>query len=335
MPEGTGVDRAKELLHKHRIEKLLVVDGAGKLKGLITIKDIDKAERIRRRARTSTAACASAPPSASARIATRACRRSSRAGVDVIVVDTAHGHSRGVLEAVRAIKKNFPDVQIVAGNVATADGYEALIDAGADAVKVGIGPGSICTTRVVAGVGVPQITAITDCARAAREARHAHHRRRRHQVLGRRGQGHRRRRAHRDDRLALRRHRRGAGRARPLPGPQLQAVPRHGLDRRDAGAAARIATSSRTCRRRSRSRREARARRHRGARAVQGAAVAVGLPAHRRPARGDGLHRLQDDRGAAHARRKFVRITSAGLRESHVHDVIITKEAPNYRQERE
>src|SRR6185369_7451328 len=167
VPEGTGVDRAKELLHQHRIEKLVVVDAAGKMKGLITIKDIDKAEKHPQACkdelgRLRVAAAVGVGEDRDARV-----QALLAAGCDVIVVDTAHGHSKGVLEAVKAIRKSFPAAQIIAGNVATAEGYAALVKAGADGVKVGIGPGSICTTRVVAGVGVPQITAISDCAQAS------------------------------------------------------------------------------------------------------------------------------------------------------------------------
>ena len=166
VPPGCSNDRAKELLHEHRIEKLLVVDG-GRLAGLITIKDLLQADRNpeankdesgRLRVGAAIGPSADALDRADALIA---------AHVDVLVVDTAHGHSRGVIDLVRAVKKRHPAVQVVAGNVATADGTLALIDAGVDAVKIGIGPGSICTTRVVAGVGVPQITAISDCAAVA------------------------------------------------------------------------------------------------------------------------------------------------------------------------
>jgi IMP dehydrogenase len=165
--EGVSAEQAKELLHKHRIEKLIVVDGSGRMKGLITIKDIEKAETYPQAAkdelgRLRVGAAVGVGDDREARISALLA-----AGCDVIVVDTAHGHSRGVVEAVRATRKNFGDLQIVAGNVATTDGYIALVKAGADGVKVGIGPGSICTTRVVAGVGVPQVTAIADCARAA------------------------------------------------------------------------------------------------------------------------------------------------------------------------
>ncbi|MEZ4302202.1 MAG: IMP dehydrogenase [Polyangiaceae bacterium] len=166
VPPGVSNDRAKELLHAHRIEKLLVVDG-GKLLGLITIKDLLQADRNPdankdEAGRLRVGAAIGPSPDALERAGALI-----GAQVDVLVVDTAHGHSRGVIELVRAVKKQFSGVQVIAGNVATADGTSALIDAGADAVKVGIGPGSICTTRVVAGVGVPQITAISDCATVA------------------------------------------------------------------------------------------------------------------------------------------------------------------------
>ena len=203
-----------------------------------------------------------------------------------------------------------------------------LIEAGADAVKVGIGPGSICTTRVVAGVGVPQITAIIECAKVARAGRRAGHRRRRHQVLRRHHQGARRRREHRHDRLALRRGRREPGRDGPLPGPQLQGLPRHGLARRDGGGEqGPLLPGGRV------QREEARARGHRGPRALQGAALGHRAPARRRPARRHGLLRLRDASTSCWTKARFVQITSAGLRESHVHDVDITKEAPNYRRD--
>lgn len=167
VPPGVAQERARELLHAHRIEKLLVVGDDGKLVGLITIKDLLQAERFpgaikdehgRLRVGAAIGVGADRPERTAALV---------RAGVDVLVLDTAHGHSKGVIDAVVLTKKEYPDVQLVAGNVATAEATEMLIDAGADAVKVGIGPGSICTTRIVAGVGVPQITAIADCAEAA------------------------------------------------------------------------------------------------------------------------------------------------------------------------
>ena len=165
--EGISQDQAKELLHKNRIEKLLVVDEKYELKGLITIKDIEKT-----RAHPNAAKDEHGRLLVGAAVGVGADRDERvhallRAGADVIAVDTAHGHSKGVLESVRALKSNFRDIELVAGNVATGEGAAALCEAGVDAVKVGIGPGSICTTRVVAGVGVPQISAIDNCIRAA------------------------------------------------------------------------------------------------------------------------------------------------------------------------
>jgi len=166
--EGVSQDEAKRLLHQHRIEKLLVVDDQYRCVGLITVKDIEKAvanpnackdEQGRLRVAAATTVGDKGFTRTEALIA---------AGVDLVVVDTAHGHSRLVLDAVTRIKKLSNLVQVVAGNVATSEGAKALIDSGADAIKVGIGPGSICTTRIVAGVGVPQLTAIMDCVDAAR-----------------------------------------------------------------------------------------------------------------------------------------------------------------------
>jgi IMP dehydrogenase len=166
--EGTSIEAAKELLHKNRIEKLLVIDGGGFLKGLVTIKDIEKAQRHPLAAkdelgRLRTGGAVGTGPDRDERVDAL-----MKAGCDVICIDTAHGHSKNVLQAVADVRKNFPRAQIIAGNVATGEGALALAKAGADAIKVGIGPGSICTTRVVAGVGVPQIRAITDCAKALR-----------------------------------------------------------------------------------------------------------------------------------------------------------------------
>ncbi|HEX9572498.1 MAG TPA: IMP dehydrogenase [Myxococcales bacterium] len=165
--EGISQDQAKELLHKNRIEKLLVVDEKFELKGLITIKDIEKTRAHPNAAkdehgRLLVGAAVGVGPDRDERV-----HALLRAGADVIAVDTAHGHSKGVIESVRALRSNFRDIELVAGNVATGEGAAALCEAGVDAVKVGIGPGSICTTRVVAGVGVPQISAIDNCVRAA------------------------------------------------------------------------------------------------------------------------------------------------------------------------
>src|SRR5207244_10220055 len=166
VPEGTDLEDAKTLMHQHRLERVLVINDRFELKGLITVKDIlkstehplackDELGRLRVGAAVGTAG--DTEERVEALVA---------AGVDVVVVDTSHGHSQGVLERVRRIKKSYPKVSIIGGNVATAVGARALADHGADAIKVGIGPGSICTTRIVAGVGVPQLTAVMEAARA-------------------------------------------------------------------------------------------------------------------------------------------------------------------------
>jgi IMP dehydrogenase len=167
VPEGTSSDEAKRVLHEHRVEKLPVIDAEGALRGLFTIKDIDKEARYPDAAKDGRGrlVCAAAV-GVGADCEVRA-GYLMEAGVDVLVVDTAHGHSKGVIDAVRMLRAAWPDVQIVAGNIASAEGAEALIAAGVDGLKVGIGPGSICTTRVVAGVGVPQITAVDNVVRAA------------------------------------------------------------------------------------------------------------------------------------------------------------------------
>ena len=164
VPVGTTLEESKEILHKNRIEKLLVVDDHNNLKGLITIKDIEKMKKYPNsckdpRGRLRVGAAIGPGKDREARA-----EALIEAGVDVLVIDTAHGHSKDVLDAIRDIKENFPDCQIIAGNVATKEGALDLIKAGADAVKVGVGPGSICTTRVVAGVGIPQLSAIMETA---------------------------------------------------------------------------------------------------------------------------------------------------------------------------
>ena len=166
VPEGTSLQEAKALLNRHRLERLLVVDAQDRLKGLITVKDITKQTTFPNAARDEhgqlqVAAAVGVGAGTEERVAALV-----DAGVDVIVVDTAHGHSRGVIQRVGWLKHEYPDIQVVGGNIATADAARALVDAGADGVKVGIGPGSICTTRMVAGVGVPQITAIDNVASA-------------------------------------------------------------------------------------------------------------------------------------------------------------------------
>jgi IMP dehydrogenase len=165
-PLGTTLEEAREILHRHKIEKLPVVDADGRLKGLITVNDIRKQIEFPlatkdEQGRLRVGAAVGVGPDADDRAAALV-----EAGADVLVVDTAHGHSRNVAEMVRRLKRRW-DGDVIAGNIATAEAAEALIDSGADAIKVGIGPGAICTTRVVAGVGVPQVTAIYECSRAA------------------------------------------------------------------------------------------------------------------------------------------------------------------------
>jgi IMP dehydrogenase len=166
-PVGTTLEEAERILQKHGIEKLPVIDEQGRLRGLITFKDIRKKRQHPHAAkdthgRLRVAAAVGVGGDTMERV-----RALVRSGLDVVVVDTAHGHQQGVIDTVRVVKRDFPELDVIAGNIATGDGAQALIDAGADAVKVGIGPGSICTTRVVAGVGVPQLTAIMDAANVA------------------------------------------------------------------------------------------------------------------------------------------------------------------------
>jgi len=167
--ESASRDEAKRLLHQHRIEKLIVVDGAYRCIGLITVKDIEKAQRFPNATKDEKGRLRAAAATGTGDNGVARAEALFDAEVDVVVVDTAHGHSQGVLKTVERVRRLSNYTQIVAGNVATADGAQALIDAGADAVKVGIGPGSICTTRIVAGVGVPQLTAILDTVEVARK----------------------------------------------------------------------------------------------------------------------------------------------------------------------
>jgi len=166
-PVGTSMNEAMEILRKYKIEKLPLVDNDYNLMGLITIKDIEKTYKYPHAAKDSRGRLLAGAAVGIARDTFDRVEALLKAGVDVLVVDTAHGHSVAVVEMVAAIKQRYPDIELIAGNVATAEATEELIQAGADALKVGIGPGSICTTRVVAGIGVPQITAVNDCAAVA------------------------------------------------------------------------------------------------------------------------------------------------------------------------
>jgi len=277
--EGTTLEAAKGLLHKNRIEKLLVIGGDGLLKGLVTIKDIEKAQQHPYAAKDELGRLRVGGAVGVGADRDERVDALLKAGCDVICIDTAHGHARGVVQSVADVRRNFPKAQIIAGNVATGEGALALSKAGADAVKVGIGPGSICTTRVVAGVGVPQITAINDCAKALASTNT--------NIVADGGikySG--------DVAKAIAA---GAGRDHPVPGPQLQGLPGHGLDRRDARRQPRPLLPGR-----GHQRGQAGAGRDRGARSVPRVAVVVDLPADRRPQVGHGLHRLPDDRRPAH-----------------------------------
>lgn len=323
VPPGVSNDRAKELLHQHRIEKLLVVEN-GKLVGLITIKDLLQADRNPEASKDESGRLrvgAAIGPGPDCDQRTEAL---VNAGVDVIVVDTAHGHSIGVIETVRKVKARYPNLDVIAGNVATAEATLALIDAGADGVKVGMGPGSICTTRVVAGIGVPQITAIADCVRAAE----------RHDVPiiadgGIKYSG--------EVTKAI-----AAGASSVMigslfagtdeaPGDLVLYQGRSYKTYRGMGSLGAMRRGSKD--------------RYGQAGSADEKLVPEGIEG-RVPYRGSltsivyqlvgGLRSGMGYTGSAtiaelQKNGKFVRITSQGLRESHVHDVIITEEAPNYR----
>jgi IMP dehydrogenase len=325
--DGVGVDEAKDLLHKHRIEKLLVIGGSGKLKGLITIRDIEQAQEnptavVDDRGRLRVGAAVGVGADRDARIEALVA-----AGCDVICIDTAHGHSAGVLQACRETRQKFPNVQLVAGNVATAEATKALIETGVNAVKVGVGPGSICTTRIVAGVGVPQLTAISDAVGAARGTGVA--------IIADGGikfSG--------DVAKAL-----AAGADTVMigslfagtdeaPGEVILYQGRSYKSYRGMGSIGAMKEGSKD--------------RYFQA-DVENAQKLVpegieGRVPYKGPLRESiyqligGLRSSMGYLGCAtiaelHAKAKFVKISASGLRESHVHDVIITKEAPNYRVE--
>ena len=169
-PAGTTLEDAEAIMGRHKIEKLPIVDAEGRLQGLVTVKDILKRRRFPRASKDERGRLIAAAAIGIGRETMERARSLVEADVDVLVVDTAHGHSESVLKTVEKVREAFPDARVVAGNVATADGARALVERGVDAVKVGIGPGSICTTRIIAGIGVPQLTAIMDCASVCREA---------------------------------------------------------------------------------------------------------------------------------------------------------------------
>ncbi len=325
--EGITLEESKAVLHAHRIEKLLVTDEQGNLKGLITIKDIEKVRKYPLSAKDGLGRLrVGAAIGADKQCLARA-QALIEAGVDVLCLDSAHGHAEGVIQAVREVKGAFPHCQLVAGNVATAEGAQALIEAGADAVKVGVGPGSICTTRVVAGVGVPQLTAIMDVARVTTPAGIP--------LIADGGVKY-----SGDITKAL-----AAGAqvvmigslfagAEEAPGETILFQGRQYKIYRGMGSIDAM--------------REGSADRYGQADVPEDEKLVPEGIVGRVPYRGPladsvfqlvgGLRSGMGYVGAAdleELRRKarFVKITPAGLRESHVHDVIITKEAPNYRVE--
>jgi len=276
-PVGTTLEEAQEILRKHKIEKLPIVDGEGRLKGLITIKDIEKAVQYPNSSRDQNGrllcgAAIGATPDVLERVAELV-----KAQVDVLALDSAHGHNSNVVETVRKVKKAYPDVQLIAGNIATAEAAKALIDAGADCIKVGIGPGSICTTRVVAGIGVPQITAVYDAACEASK----------YGIPGRqfkvyRGMGS----------LAAMGH---GSKDRYFQSDNKKLVP-EGVEGRVPYKGALSDTVFQM---------------------IGGLRAGMGYT---------GCGTIEE----LHAKAKFVKITGAGLKESHPHDIQITKESPNY-----
>jgi len=328
-PVGTTLDEAKSLLHRHRIEKLLVVDEEGSLKGLITVKDIKKAQEYPHACKDDLGRLrVAAAVGVSGDLGER-CAALIERKVDVLCLDSAHAHSRGVLEAARRIKQDFPHVPLIVGNIATAQAAEDLIALGADAIKVGIGPGSICTTRVVTGAGMPQVTAISECAVVAR--------RNSIPVIadgGIRYSG--------DITKAL-----AAGAdvvmigslfagVEESPGEQILYQGRTFKAYRGMGSLGAM--------------KEAEGSRDRYFQEGEDLAKLVpegieGMVAYKGPLAGQltqlvgGLRAGMGLAGCAniaelHTTARFIQVTAAGLKESHAHDVVITKEAPNYRVDR-
>jgi IMP dehydrogenase len=326
VPPGTDMVRAKELLHEHRIEKLLVVAEDGTLSGLITIKDIEKAQRYPSAAKDDLGRlrCGAAVGTGPDRM--ERAQALVDAGVDVLVVDSAHGHSAGVLRTIEELRSSFPQVPLVGGNVATAEGTEALLKAGVSAVKIGVGPGSICTTRVVAGVGVPQFTALCDAVSVASRAGIP--------VISDGGVKY-----SGDLTKAL-----AAGASVVMigslfagtdesPGEVVLYQGRSYTEYRGMGSMGAMADGSRD--------------RYFQTGIPPAKLVPEGIEG-RVPYRGsltNSIHQLvgglrsgmgycgAPDLARLREDARFVRLTAAGLQESHVHDVIITKEAPNYRIE--
>lgn len=325
VPEKCTLEESKIMLHKHRIEKLLVVDKEGKLKGLITIKDIEKIKKYPNACKDSLGRLRAGAAIGVGSDMMERVQALIRAHVDALVIDTSHGHSKNVMDAIQKVKAAFPDCQLVAGNVATESGAKALIDAGVDAVKIGIGPGSICTTRIVSGVGVPQLTAIRNCKEISKKTGVP--------IIADGGikfSG--------DIAKAL-----GAGAnlvmlgsllagTRESPGELVIYQGRSYKAYRGMGSVEAMKQGSSD-------------RYYQKDMNADEELVPEGIVG-RIPYRGTirenivqmigGLKAGMGYLGAAtieelHEKAKFIRISSAGLKESHVHDVVITKEAPNYR----
>lgn len=323
-PVGTSLEKAQAILHEHRIEKLPVVNEQFELQGLITIKDIQKKIKYPHACKDSHGRLRVGAAVGVGGDVEERLDRLTKAGIDVLVVDTAHGHSQGVIQRVKDIKRQHPDLEVIAGNVATPEATSDLIKAGADAVKVGVGPGSICTTRIVSGAGVPQLTAVADCATVAKE----------HRIPiiadgGIKYSG--------DVTKAL-----AAGASSIMIGSlfagteespgemvlyqgraykeyrgmgSLGAMERGGKDRyfQEGREASKLVPEGI----------EARVP-YKGSLSVLVYQLVGGLKAGMGYCGCKTIPELQKDA-------RFIRLTSAGLREAHVHDVIITKEAPNYR----
>jgi IMP dehydrogenase len=327
VPVGTTLEQAKSALQKHRIEKLLVIDNDKHLKGLITVKDIQKAIKYPSAAKDNLGRLRVAAAIGATGDFRERADELVRARVDCLIIDTAHGHSSRVIEAVREIKRRHADTQLIAGNVATTEGTRELIDAGVDAVKVGIGPGSICTTRVVTGSGVPQITAINDCVQAARVAGVP--------VIADGGvkfSG--------DVAKAIAT---GAdvvmigslfAGTEEAPGEVILFQGRSFKTYRGMGSIGAMREGSRD----RYSQEEISSESKLVPEGIEGRVPYKGTLADMVTQLVGGLRSGMGYTGCRNIREfqektRFVRITSAGLRESHVHDVIITKEAPNYRLE--
>lgn len=322
--EGASAQKSRDLLGKHRIEKLLVVDSSGRLKGLITIKDIEKTAKYPNATKDERGSLRVGAAIGTAADFEERAEKLSRSGVDALFLDTAHAHSKSVLEVLKLLKKNYSHIAVVAGNVATAEGAKALIDAGADAIKVGVGPGSICTTRVVAGIGVPQLSAIMNCRKICEEAGVA--------MIGDGGikySG--------DVVKAL-----AAGAQAVMigsllagtdesPGDLILYQGRSYKEHRGMGSIEAMREGSRD--------------RYFQADNLEAEKLVPEGIVGRVPYRGSVssvifqlMGGVRSGMGYCGARdiselqkkAKFVRITAAGLRESHAHDVIVTKEAPNY-----